>query len=200
MNIVSFFGAKHGVGTSTLAAVLLAQSDSSRILISHDVEDTLALLGQPQWDTNEHLIHNISYDEYVPSEQTVLAFDPHRALRQSHLRTAKFSSGAELIIMDWGTVEPTIGRRVLVTDNSYVALRRAVKMPHSADMVVLVRDHVRALTVADVEHAVGRPVIAVDRDSSLMRACDAGLLVTRVPHHIIRALVALNTAEEAPTC
>lgn len=197
MNILSFYGAKHGVGTTTIATMMFVQNQDLRLLISHDVEDTLSLLGMPGWDTNTQLSHDISRDLYVPSGNSVLLFDPTRRVRESHLRTARFSAGAELIIMDWGVTPPTIGTPIMVTDNSYLALRRAVGKIRGQE-VVLVRDSTRALTSRDVEHALGAHVTVLDRDSSLMRACDAGLLTMRLPSHLTNALRSLH--QEVPTC
>jgi hypothetical protein len=55
--------------------------------------------------------------------------------------------------------------------------------------VVLVAETGRCLDVTDVEQVVGVPVVArVDVEPSVARAVDAGLLASRVPRGLARAL------------
>lgn len=191
MNIISLFGAKHGVGVTTTAA-LLATAGPGRVLIAHDVEDVLMLLGYPQWDEDQQRLNDLSSSLYEPSEQQVLAFTPLAVPTEAKLRTARFTASAELMIMDWGTSFPLCGRPVLVTDNSYIALRRAIKLQNHEAIagVICILERTRPLQLHDVEKVIGRnkPVIGIERDSSIQRACDAGLLSTRIPAHASRAL------------
>lgn len=191
VKVLSFFGAKHGVGTTTIAT-LVACVDPTRLLIAHDVDDVIALLGRPGWSDDDRVVNDLSSVGYVPGAQTLLAFANDMSVPEAQLRTARHSIGAKVVVMDWGVEIPTFGEPIMVTDNSYVSLRRAVKLTVECQGVVLVRDHTRALLTTDVEHALGRPVITLDRDSSLMRSCDAGLLTARQPLHITRPLDALT--------
>lgn len=191
VKVLSFFGAKHGVGTTTIAT-LVACIDSTRLLIAHDVDDVIALLGRRGWTDDDRVVNDLSNVGYVPGAQTLLAFANEMLVPEAELRTARHSIGAEIAVMDWGVEIPTFGTPIMVTDNSYVSLRRAVKITVEYQNVVLVRDPVRALMATDVEHALGRPVITLNRDPALMRSCDAGLLTARQPLHITRPLDALT--------
>ena len=80
-------------------------------------------------------------------------------------------------------------RSLLVTRACYLALRRAVAAPCRPDGVVLVAEPGRALRAADVERAVGAPVVAaVSHDPAIARAVDAGLLAARLPRLLAREL------------
>jgi Flp pilus assembly CpaE family ATPase len=79
-------------------------------------------------------------------------------------------------------------RSLLVVRPCYLALRRAIGAPRPS-AVVLVAERERTLSAADVEDVLGVPVVAtVDWDPTIARAVDAGLLATRVPRPLERAL------------
>jgi hypothetical protein len=88
--------------------------------------------------------------------------------------------------------EPVLGtldRSWLVVRPCYLALRRAALLGASATGVVVVGEPGRALRVVDVEHAVGRPVVAaLEWDPAVARAVDAGLLGRQPPATAARAL------------
>jgi hypothetical protein len=80
-------------------------------------------------------------------------------------------------------------RSVLVTRACYLALRRARSVPLRPSEIVLVEEPGRSLTVGDVADALGAPVVAqVPYDPAIARAVDAGLLATRLPRPLVRAL------------
>lgn len=80
-------------------------------------------------------------------------------------------------------------RSVLVTRPCFLALRRALRAPLRPSEVVLLTEPGRSLTRADVEDAVGAPVVAeVAVDPVVARAVDAGLLATRLPRSLAREL------------
>lgn len=80
-------------------------------------------------------------------------------------------------------------RSLLVTRACYLALRRVVASPVRPNGVVLVLEPGRALRPADVETAVGAPLVAtVSVDPAVARAVDAGLLSARLPRTIQRDL------------
>ena len=84
-------------------------------------------------------------------------------------------------------------RSVLVTRACYLALRRTVSLPVRPSGVVLVAEAGRALTRSDCERAIGAPVVAtVAVDPDIARAVDAGMLRTRVPKGVIKALGRLS--------
>jgi hypothetical protein len=78
---------------------------------------------------------------------------------------------------------------LLVTRACYLSLRRAVAAPLRPTGIVVLAEAGRALDRHDVEHVVGVPVVAeVAVDPAVARAVDAGLLATRLPRSLERAL------------
>ena len=78
---------------------------------------------------------------------------------------------------------------LLVLRPCFLALRRAVAAPLRASGVVLVSEPDRVLGAADVEAALGAPVVAVvPWDPAVARRVDAGLLGSAVPRGLARAL------------
>jgi len=92
-----------------------------------------------------------------------------------------------VVVVDAGTrpdgLSPVVGATsVLVIRACYLALRRAARLEHRPDAVVLVDEPGRALDRRDVERVVGAPVVvSVDVDATVARRVDAGLLADRVP-------------------
>jgi hypothetical protein len=80
-------------------------------------------------------------------------------------------------------------RTLLVTRACYLALRAAVRQHTPATGVVLVAEPGRALGAGDIEAALGLPVVAtVLVDPAVARAVDAGLLASRLPGGMRRAM------------
>lgn len=85
---------------------------------------------------------------------------------------------------------------LLVVRQCYLGLRRATALPAVAHGAVLVEEPGRALGSADIERALGVPVVAtVPWDPAVARAVDAGLLATRLPASLGRQLAAVHRAE-----
>ena len=86
-------------------------------------------------------------------------------------------------------------RSWLVTRACFLSLRRAARAPLQPSGVVLLVEPGRPLTAGDVEDVVGAPVVLrLDVDPSVARAVDAGLLATRVPAALDRALAQATPA------
>ena len=103
--------------------------------------------------------------------------------------------GERAVIVDAGTGPPppalaaAADRSLLVTRPCYLSLRRAVALGARPTGIVLVRETGHALRAADVEHALGAPVVTtVDVDPMVSRAVDAGLLTTSLPRTARAAL------------
>lgn len=78
---------------------------------------------------------------------------------------------------------------LLVTRPCFLSLRRAVAAPLRPTGVVLVDEPNRSLTRADVQTALGVPVVSVVQlDPAVARAVDAGLLASRLPRGLAREL------------
>lgn len=101
----------------------------------------------------------------------------------------------ETVLVDAGTGPPPIelcshaDRVLLVTRACYLAVRRAVDARVTIDGIVLVEEPGRALGVADLETALGAPVVShVLLDPAVARAVDAGLLLAKLPGAFRREL------------
>ena len=78
---------------------------------------------------------------------------------------------------------------LLVTRPCFISLRRALSLPIRPAGVVLVEDPGRALSRSDIEDVLGVPVVAtVAVDAAVARAVDSGLLASRLPSTLGRAL------------
>ncbi len=78
---------------------------------------------------------------------------------------------------------------LLVLRPCYLSLRRALRVPLRPSGVILVSEAGRSLGRSDVEEVLGVPVRAVVAiDPAVARAVDAGLLPTRLPRGLERAL------------
>ncbi len=76
-------------------------------------------------------------------------------------------------------------RSLLVVRPCFLAVRGAAAAPVRATGLVLVCEEGRVLDAADVEHALGLPVVARVRvTDAIARAVDAGLLATRLPRSL----------------
>lgn len=85
-------------------------------------------------------------------------------------------------------------RRLLVVRNCYLNLdaATAAPAPYRPTGVILIEEPGRRLGAADVECAVGAPVVAVVLlDPAIARAADAGLMLGRVPGGLRRPLAPL---------
>lgn len=103
----------------------------------------------------------------------------------------------QLTIVDCGTLSTAVAvgmaaaatQRLVVTRPCYLALRALRATPVRPTGVIMVDERGRALGRSDVEAVVGAPVIAsIASDPAIARALDAGLLSTRLPRGLIRAL------------
>ena len=84
--------------------------------------------------------------------------------------------------------------RVLVTRPCYLALRRSTITPRPTH-VVLINETGRALDAKDIEAVTGVPVTAtIPYGLDIARTIDAGLLTTRLPRTLTRALRPLVAA------
>ncbi|HUF96928.1 MAG TPA: hypothetical protein VMM60_02290 [Ilumatobacter sp.] len=99
------------------------------------------------------------------------------------------------VIVDVGTRPPPealqaiANRSWLVTRACYLALRSAARATARPNGVVLVDEPGRAMRAADVEASLGAPVVAIVLyDPAVGRAVDSGLLVSRLPMGLTRAL------------
>ena len=119
---------------------------------------------------------------------------------QARLLATLLGSERRQVVVDAGRIDgwSESGARVLAASASvsllvvrpcYLALRRVVASRVRPTAVVVVTEPWRALTSADVADVVGAPVVAeIAVEGSVARSVDAGLLATRLPRLLDRAL------------
>ena len=159
-----FWGAKGGVGTSTVAALhalALARAGRPTTLAAAngDHGELAALLG---------------------------VADTDRPLDANAVAGMQRPAGPTVVVVDGGTnpaPERAVTRRVLVVRPCYLAVRRALHAGMGdTDGIVIVEEPARSLTRADIEGILARPVLAaVAVTADLARLIDAGLLALRTP-------------------
>lgn len=183
MTITKFYAAKHGVGCSTVAALFALRHPGRTLLVdAASTHDLPAILGLPNIEVGEPHSVTENLDVVVADEVLQIPDDAH----YNH------------VVIDCGTNDDVSGANViLVTDLSYVSLRRAIGSPYLEQCtprgIVLVAEAGRALTEHDVEACTGLTVLArLPRDPSIARASDAGLLAGRSPR-IGSALDSIHT-------
>ena len=109
------------------------------------------------------------------------------ALAESSHRIAVVDCGLISLDVALGLVGGA-ARSLLVVRPCFLALRRALASPARPSAAVLIAEPDRTLGPDDVEDVLGVPVLSVPWDPSVARAVDAGLLATRVPSKLDRAL------------
>jgi hypothetical protein len=211
------WAAKGGSGTTVVAAGLALASTRPSLLVDLDGE-LPAVLGIPEPErpgVSEWLASDASADHLA---DLLIDIGPRTWLlpwqaaahgvhdRDGDDGTARWAALGDWlhdwssqwgcdVTVDVGTRTPPdpltarAARSLLVTRPCYLSLRRAVRCPVRPTGVVLVDEPGRGLGSRDVEHALGVPIDAVvSIDPTVSRAVDAGLLATRLPRVMTRAL------------
>ena len=209
MPITAIYATKGGQGVTTTAAALaiLTARTGARTLLVDTAHDQPAVLGLPE-PTGPGL-----GDYLQPASRTTLAqiTTPvaenldliHRG--DTEIVFAAHTYGQltgglghyDHVIIDTHNAAYAwtlhVDRRLLVTRPCYLALRRSAVTPRP-DAVVLITEHERALNATDIETVLGIPITAtVTHHPAIARAIDAGLLTTRLPRELARALRPLLT-------
>jgi hypothetical protein len=216
--VVTCWSAKGGSGTTTVAVALacLLAAEGGHVTLVDLCGDAAAALGRPEpaGPGVTDLLAS-SADALAPAIQLAADVDEHgvglvgRGSRAWAVGDADRLAEAlgrlvGTVVVDAGTVtasvaEPTLGpglalaasatQSLLVLRSCYLGLRRALALPLRPSGVVLVREPGRALGARDVEAVLGVGVTAeVPWDPAVARAMDAGLLATRLPSVLVRAL------------
>lgn len=201
------WGAKGGSGTTVVAAALALLSARSTPTCLVDLAgDSAAALGVATSDgpgvAEWMRSANAGADALTRLAEPVS--DGLRLISPGHLPLTDDLRWADLgvalrtigeVIVDAGTLGPhqalldSASHALLVTRPCYLALRRAVAAANRPTAIVLVAEPGRALRAADVEHALGAPVVAtVALDPAVARAVDAGLLAARLPRPLVHQL------------
>jgi cellulose biosynthesis protein BcsQ len=210
---ISCWSVKGGSGTTVAAAslaIVLAGSRSAGALILDLRGDVPAVLGIPQ-PTGPGLTEWLEAGPSVPAdglariERSVapgLALIPRGEASLDRADRAEVLAGilaadSRAVVVDCGPLDVETSRllaasathSLLVIRACYLALRRATAAPLQPSGLVVVSEPGRALSSVDVEQVLGVPVIAdIAYDPAVARAVDAGLLVSRLPRSLARAL------------
>ena len=216
----SFCSAKGGIGTSLIAASVAQQLavDTTTLLVDlgDDLPDLLGLEVSDRPGIRDWLIADDEVDHrslldlaepVVDGLHLLRSGGPHELSSVSAARlldAASATAGAfEVVVADLGVVhggpfDPSVvlaaggDRTSLVVRACYLALRRSSRISIDIDDVIEVVEGGRALQTVDIEAVFGQPVAArVPVDPAIARAADAGLLATRTPRSLRRALARL---------
>jgi MinD-like ATPase involved in chromosome partitioning or flagellar assembly len=216
--VILCWAAKGGSGTTVVTAALALNSGPPSLLVDLDGELPAALgipdpdrPGVADWlasDAPPAHLDDLTIDvapgvTLLPYRQFSLGRtrslvatrpDTERWAELGDWLSERARSGVDVVI-DAGTGEPEptmaaiADQRLLVTRPCYLSLRRAARASMHPNGVIVVDEPGHALTVRDIEHAIGEPVVAVvSFDPAIARAVDAGLLATRLPRVIVRQL------------
>ena len=206
MPLITIHTTKPGQGATVTAATLAtlcAAAGQRTLLIDAATGDLPAVLGLPTTespglaryltDPHAHTVDTLA----VPVIQNLdlLPLGEPDAMPTT-LDTGYVTGGFGryvTVIIDAGTRPLTAcdksATMLLVTRPCYLALRRAIDTPLRPCGLVLINEPGRALTATDIEAVLGRPIVAtVPYDVAISRAVDSGLLTSRVPRVLARAL------------
>jgi MinD-like ATPase involved in chromosome partitioning or flagellar assembly len=210
--LIACWSSKGGSGTTVVAAALavaLAGSVASGALLADFCGDGAAVLGVPDPD-GPGLSDWLAAGEEVPADgirrlevdiarglkllpRGSLPFDAGRANALSEV----FAADPRPVVADCGTlvdeaaqvVAASASSSLLVVRPCFLALRRALVAPVRPTGVVFVSEAGRALGSRDVEELLGVPVRArIECLPEVARMVDAGLLTSRLPRRMVRAL------------
>lgn len=210
--LVACWSVKGGSGTTVIAAslaLILAARSPAGAVLADLAGDAPGALGLPEPES-PGLSGWLGAGAEVPADAlrrievsvtTGLALlprgggelDAHRAgllaslLAQSH-RPAVVDCGLTVDGPGCEVISHAL-RSILVIRPCYLALRRAMRSPLRPTGVVVVREPGRVLSTNDVEQVVGAPVVAsVELDPQVARTVDSGLLASRLPRSLTKAL------------
>jgi hypothetical protein len=211
------WAAKGGSGTTVVATALALSSQRPSLLVDLDGEIP-AVLGVPEPDrpgVAEWLASDTSTDHLADLLIDIgprawllpwCAITSNTSLDSTQPQSERWAALGDWlhdwsnqwgcdVTVDVGTRTPPealaarSNRSLLITRPCYLSLRRAVHSTVRPTGVVLVDEPGHGLTQRDIEHALGVPVDAVvSFDPTVSRAVDAGLLASRLPRVMTRAL------------
>ncbi len=211
--LIACWSAKGGSGTTVVSvalATVLARSSPSGALLADLCGDVPAVLGLPE-PSGPGLGEWLSSGDTVPADALarleipgpgdlhVLATGgPHPGTTpRAEVLAAMLAADPSPVVADCGclprgpalAVAAGASLSLLVLRPCYLSLRRALHTPLRPSGVILVSEAGRSLGRSDVESVLGLPVRAeVGVDPAVARAVDAGLLPSRLPRGLERAL------------
>ena len=210
MPIITVHATKGGQGVTTITAALgiLHSQGGHRTLLIDTGGDLPAILGKPDplaAGLSDYLIDpNITLDDITVNTAEYLDVVTRGTgpIAFSTYTYGLITGGLgdyDTVIIDAGTSAAEwnqhADRNVFVTRSCYLAVRRAIHLPQRATEVVFMAEPGRALSAHDIEVVLGVPVgatVPVDIDTA--RIIDAGILGSRTPRQMSRALAGLVNA------
>lgn len=211
--LIACWSTKGGSGTTVVSAALatvLADTSGREVLLADLGADCPAVLGLPDPD-GPGLSNWLTAGADVPAGAlrrlevagpgavrvlpwgTAMVDAPDGGERLA----AALAAEPRLVVVDCGPPGGSLGMALaagaglslLVLRPCYIALRRALAAPLRPSGVVLVEEPGRSLGRRDIEDVLGVPVRAqIPWDPAVARSVDAGLLGTRLPRPLQRAL------------
>lgn len=211
--LIACWSAKGGSGTTVVSVALagmLARPPSSGALLADLGGDVPAVLGMAE-PSGPGLGEWLASGAEVPADAlTRLEVPGPGALRvlpagaaaldasgRAEVLAALLAADPRPVVADCGSgpggpglaVAAAASVSLLVLRPCYLSLRRALQAPLRPSGVILVSEPGRSLGRSDVEGVLGVPVRAVvGVDPAIARAVDAGLLASRLPRSLERAL------------
>lgn len=217
--LIAYWAAKGGSGATVLAAAhaLRLATTTPTLLVDLD-GDLPAVLGVPEatagiaeWSVAGDRVPVDALDRIAvsvgPNLQLIGRGDGPLDAGRADVLAALLARSPHTVVVDGGSrpgpVASAVIRRarrsVLVTRACYLAIRRFGGLDLAPSEVALVREPQRALGADDVEAAIGAPVrTRISIDPAIARAVDSGLLASRLPRSLVRALA--PTVNEAAAC
>ena len=220
MPILTIHAHKGGQGVTTIAAALatLTAQAQHRTLLIDTGHDLAAVLGINEPDT-PGLGNYLTPTNHITLADITTTITDHLDLINLGDTNPTFDTSTyglitgaldhyDTVIIDTSPAAHRWTRHadhtLLVTRPCYLALRHATGKVPRPDHLVVITEPGRALNTADIEAVTGTPVTAtIPHDTAIARAIDAGLLTTRLPRTLTRALRplahAIATATTATT-
>jgi len=159
-----------------------------------DVADGLRLLPRGSWDG----AGSGDVDAQLAILGPLLAADRRAVVVDAGRLAAPGDGAPSAAVHAAGSLTEAATASLLVIAPCYLALRRAVAVGVRPHGVVVVGERGRALQADDVADVVGAPVLAeVGSDPAVARIVDAGLLVSRLPRLLERAVTHLDGVVDA---
>lgn len=213
--LIAYWAAKGGSGATVLAAAhaLRSAADGPTLLIDL-AGDLPCVIGVPGADAG--IAQWLAAGPQVPTDAldriaTPVAANLHLVCRgpgvldpgRADVLAGLLAATPRTVVVDCGTLPGPVGRAVaraadrsvLVSRACYVAVRRQMDHDLAPTEVALVREPLRSLDAADLTAALGAPVrTTVPFDPAISRAVDAGLLRTRLPRALAKAVATPSLA------
>ncbi|HEV2068272.1 MAG TPA: hypothetical protein VGR26_00595 [Acidimicrobiales bacterium] len=211
--LIALWSVKGGSGTTVVSVALagmLARRSSAGALLADFGGDVPAVLGMVE-PPGPGLGEWLASGAEVPADALIrLEIPGPKGLRilptgsdaiaasgRAEVLTAILAADPRPVVADCGcgpagaglAVAAAASASLLVLRPCYLSLRRAVQAQLRPSAVILVSEAGRSLGRNDVEGVLGVPVRAVvGVDPAIARAVDAGLLASRLPRGLERAL------------